>query len=1138
MQRLDLPDLETAHPARQMTRLASEEGTPESAASPGAPSDGAPRGVWIHIAAFSLTLFWIGGVGAFVVGLYGMEGLRAAPPLLVAQIAAGILLPVAFIWIAALTLRRAQELGHTAAALADITRHLLQPEDSAAREVTRVGHAVRRQVAGLENAIAGIVTKISDLEEEIYQHTDNLSRTSDKAEERIEAVRAMLARERAELESLTQQLDGQGGALTQTLKAHAQELAQASHLAFDKIKEADTMLAARMNTFEGTANAAHQTSQKASRELDHQCAKLEAVADAALTRADVIAGRYDKQRAAIGEATEKLARENAKLEAGFEQQRNLLAAVAELAAGEARRIEQAISLSARELEGAIEAAAGRASNVGDDFKQQAQSVRIGADEAAAALTRAAHSAAQAADTAGTTIKAHAAEMATTISESGVAANNAALHAHASFEEYAEALQHSIEKSGEALEEASRGVMTKLDAHLATLAEQITAQGAAVDRAASDAVATTRQHLEDRFADIRTELAGARHWISEAVQDITAALEQTGGTLGDSLAALLNDAQTTLEDGAANLRDTVTESVKGMARDAASLNHDMEEQAQNLTARIAGLAKETHNSADQAMNSTRGAIEITFTKIQEHLTASRHSLDETAKQLAARMDKLSTRLDAATGSAMAKAGAALDARSHALEEGIAKAGEAAQHAAHQALSTFDSQAQEIAARFDKTGALITDAAGASTEKLHVCVREIEGEITAAGELVDGAAAQLATTAEGIKTAAAQAEGGLTQALKDLESLMAEFPGHAQTSARHIREVIEAQLTSFTDIAEKTAARAQALDSAFQARLKVQYDTLGELLGGGAVPENPSPSPGPVAPSLAHTMPPAPPAPDPQDTKNAAPAPAESVSDPESLPDSEPETQESPYDPDAGDADSLARRLARRLRRFSNRETQDRPVPATRLDLAITAGPEEMSGADAAAPSAHTESSVPPHTPANPAAKQAGQASPAHKSNRLSSNPTMRWREILAAVETNGKEDPGTTYAAPDSTSSDEMSRTSLHAIETLQAMTVDLDRALEIDPPVDLVERYVGGDRNLFAKRLIRMKQDDLFDRIGQKYQNDIEFRSYADSYMTQFEDLLKNTAQEDREDILTETYLSSDTGKLYLLLARALDRKA
>lgn len=116
------------------------------------------------------------------------------------------------------------------------------------------------------------------------------------------------------------------------------------------------------------------------------------------------------------------------------------------------------------------------------------------------------------------------------------------------------------------------------------------------------------------------------------------------------------------------------------------------------------------------------------------------------------------------------------------------------------------------------------------------------------------------------------------------------------------------------------------------------------------------------------------------------------------------------------------------------------------------------------------------------------------------------------------------------------RASLHVIETLQSLAIDLDRALEQSPPADLWRRYKAGERNVFARRLYNLAGRELYDQVAVKYRNDSEFRAHVDRFIGLFEDLLDTAAERDRDNILVETYLSSDTGKVYLMLAQATGR--
>ena len=60
--------------------------------------------------------------------------------------------------------------------------------------------------------------------------------------------------------------------------------------------------------------------------------------------------------------------------------------------------------------------------------------------------------------------------------------------------------------------------------------------------------------------------------------------------------------------------------------------------------------------------------------------------------------------------------------------------------------------------------------------------------------------------------------------------------------------------------------------------------------------------------------------------------------------------------------------------------------------------------------------------------------------------------------------------------------------------------------------------------------------IKEKYQTDSEFRDYVSRYFTEFEVVLDEAKKRDQEGLLKSTFLSSDVGKVYMLLARALGR--
>jgi len=118
------------------------------------------------------------------------------------------------------------------------------------------------------------------------------------------------------------------------------------------------------------------------------------------------------------------------------------------------------------------------------------------------------------------------------------------------------------------------------------------------------------------------------------------------------------------------------------------------------------------------------------------------------------------------------------------------------------------------------------------------------------------------------------------------------------------------------------------------------------------------------------------------------------------------------------------------------------------------------------------------------------------------------------------------------------RAAHHIVETLQSLSIDIDRALEDEPPIELWKRYRAGERGVFAKRLANLKGKEPHSRIAERYQSNVEFRGDADRYMEQFETLLVDANGKNPDGLLADTYLSSDIGKVYALLAEATGRVA
>jgi hypothetical protein len=116
------------------------------------------------------------------------------------------------------------------------------------------------------------------------------------------------------------------------------------------------------------------------------------------------------------------------------------------------------------------------------------------------------------------------------------------------------------------------------------------------------------------------------------------------------------------------------------------------------------------------------------------------------------------------------------------------------------------------------------------------------------------------------------------------------------------------------------------------------------------------------------------------------------------------------------------------------------------------------------------------------------------------------------------------------------RSPRHSIESLDSLSVDIARMIDHDAASELWDRYKRGERNVFTRRLYTLQGQQAFDEIRRKYRGDREFKQTVDRYIDEFERLLEQVSRDDRGQVLSKTYLTSDTGKVYTLLAHAAAR--
>jgi hypothetical protein len=137
---------------------------------------------------------------------------------------------------------------------------------------------------------------------------------------------------------------------------------------------------------------------------------------------------------------------------------------------------------------------------------------------------------------------------------------------------------------------------------------------------------------------------------------------------------------------------------------------------------------------------------------------------------------------------------------------------------------------------------------------------------------------------------------------------------------------------------------------------------------------------------------------------------------------------------------------------------------------------------------------------------------------------------------GRGDTGRGDFAPPRQGASPDDRNVRHTIESLDSLSVDIARMIDHDAAAELWERYNRGERNVFTRRLYTMQGQKAFDEVRRRYKSDREFRQTVDRYIGEFERLLNEVARDDRGQVVARTYLTSETGKVYTMLAHAAGR--
>jgi len=109
-------------------------------------------------------------------------------------------------------------------------------------------------------------------------------------------------------------------------------------------------------------------------------------------------------------------------------------------------------------------------------------------------------------------------------------------------------------------------------------------------------------------------------------------------------------------------------------------------------------------------------------------------------------------------------------------------------------------------------------------------------------------------------------------------------------------------------------------------------------------------------------------------------------------------------------------------------------------------------------------------------------------------------------------------------------------QTLDELTHDIGRLVDGPAAAECWDRTLKGQTAAFTRRIYSLQGLQTFEALRRRYRGEPAFREQVDHYISEFDKMLKQVGAGEQGQVLTRTYLTSDTGKVYTLLAHAAGR--
>jgi hypothetical protein len=436
---------------------------------------------------------------------------------------------------------------------------------------------------------------------------------------------------------------------------------------------------------------------------------------------------------------------------------------------------------------------------------------------------------------------------------------------------AQSVADAIARQAKMVSEASDLAQTQIGEAEAALA----ARAADLAGAASDAGEAARLASEDlarQSARLETATIGVGDQIRSMEDTLTqqrAALVQVAHSVRadhEDLSINIETQHMQLTETLANTQSSVADLNEAAAAAAASLG-ELTTSASEQTRELAETLKAERDllaaSALQSLGALSEAAKFERETSQAAIERTLHSMSETAEQERAAMEAgvLHGLADLADAARMER---------DTLQAEALNAVEAISSAAQSARGLAESHANAARTQLEELGETAFAASQQAEAAFQARLADANELIARSAELVDQASARVSERIEQSATRSRAMLAELENALGDFEARMAGLPQQTQARAEELKSTLAASFDDLLASARAAAEETQAIDAAFQDRVRRNYEMLSEAVrlmgvvsgrqaGAAAAPrpapvevaQKPPPAPPPAEPPVPHT-----------------------------------------------------------------------------------------------------------------------------------------------------------------------------------------------------------------------------------------------------------------------------------------------